>query len=439
VSDDWFEDDQAPAPVADDWFASGDIDTSRNVRYDPMYEYAFMWGSANASWDNTTAGSRQRDILDYRVLACPDGSLSLAGATFACLVMWHTLTTDQVAAMTGQNTLTAEKTLRGLASIGAIRRGVITQASDVISRSPLPEVWSLRAWAERSRCLEALRFDTRLAIDAATEMSRGMTPNAAFHNVLVAEVAMSISEHSTGVASVFGPHLGSYRAITSQSAASGFADGAVVLKNGATIAIEMQTAKRSDPAHMERHLRTLAAASYEKTGLSVVYVAASRDGREGGSATQLRRSLASLIEGRIETLSNGDVVKRAPAYLGPYAKEAQERLYVVDWADWFPSAHVASDQLRTMTARRLSDGAEIQLSDLAAVVLPDRLKAPLDAAPLLAASMSPGRSRPVIYTTRSRLRPPLEAMTGVRKDADSRFLSADEMCGTVGKKTFAWS
>jgi hypothetical protein len=437
MSADWFADE--PVELTDDWFTDGTTDTSSNGRFDPMHELVFMWGSANAAWDNGTAKRLDRDILDYRVLACPDGSLSLAGATFACFVMWHTLTTDQVAAMTGQNTLTAEKTLRGLATLGAIRRGVITQAADVISRSPLPEVWSLRAWSARTRCLEALRADTRLAIDAATEMSRGMTPNAAFHNVLLAEVAMSISEHSAGVASVFGPHLGSYRAMTSQKAAAGFADGAVILRNGATLALEMQTAKRTDPAHMERHLRTLAAAPYAKTGLSVVYVGAARDGREGKPLTQLKQSFKTIIEGRTERTDDGRHVKKDPPYLGPYAKEAQERLFVVEWEDWFPSAHTVSDGLRTLTARRLCDGAEVNLADLADVTLPERLQAPVKAAPLLAAAMSPGRTKPVIYTGRSRLRPPLEVMNSLRKSAGSRTLSTADMCDSVGRKAFAWT
>ena len=415
--DDWFDADDEPADSdrpagTDDWFdAEPDTDgtperTTRRPflrettdgmvafdqgRYDPRFEYGYVWGAANASWENVFDEDEVEDLPEdkWRLFENKRAGVSTVGRIYAALLMWHTLTTDQLSSMLDVPTKAVELHCSILANFGAISRGRMTSRLYV---KP-PQVWGIRSWPKAKQVLSVVVPDVNLAITAGNRPA-SQTVHAAYHNVYAAELAMRAAEQVPGVAVALGPHVSHYRGMGGSDEAA-YADGSLVLDNGAIAAIEMITTSATQGPKRDRRLRALAARPGSETGLHVVYVGASRNDREFG---QMLPRLRAEYE---------EASRRA---YGRYTSDALQRVYYVNWIDWFPGTHRATDAFRRLTVTRLSDGAQIDLADLAKLDLPAFLRAPIGAAASLAAAVTPGSTVPVHYTNGAVIKPPAIAM-----------------------------
>ena len=104
------------------------------------------------------------------------------------------------------------------------------------------------------------------------------------------------------------------------------------------------------------------------------------------------------------------IITNTPPYRDFPRRCSSRPVYYVNWIDWFPGTHRATDAFRRLTVTRLSDGAQIDLADLAKLDLPAFLRAPIGAAASLAAAVTPGSTVPVHYTNGAVIKPPAIAM-----------------------------
>lgn len=391
IDDDWLADDE------EDWLAerpAGEVadagtPTFDQDRYDPMYQLRYVWGAANAGWEPVDDPDELPADL-YKILENKTGGVSPTGRIYAALLMWHTLTTDQIASMLDMPTGAVENRCDALAAIGAISRGRMTSLIKVRA----PRVWSICHWDRAKAVLAAIAPETRLAVTAGTPVA-SQTPHAAYHNVYAAELALRAIEQITRVAVAFGPHLAHYRGMAGYEGGA-YADGALVLDNGATIAVEVITSSHTKAMHDARdtRLKILSQRTGAETGLHVVYVGASRYHREhAGMLVKLRAAFQDTNR-----------------FYGPHAADALNRVFYAKWTDWFPSAHHSTAAFRTLRATRLIDGTEHDLVTFADVDFPARLKAPIVAAPYTAAAIVASSTNAVTYTVRGDLKPPAEAV-----------------------------
>lgn len=295
------------------------------------------------------------------------------------LSSWRTVTAEQFAAFTGR-TLTDVRVNRAIGDLFAL---------DLIDTGALWAPGSAGKAAARGRMLRpsaSHAFDQLIEPLMTYPEWVSVTGGEKFltggqydrHNVLTAELALRVAEHLP-VATILGERQAgmadlAYRGcgleVPPTLARSQKAGDAVIVRaDGVRIVVEV-TASWSKAAEQKALLwaNTLERRSLAESGIIVLFVVADRTNAGDGSRRSLtptaRKGVASAARFRPGTIHN----------------RTAERMFVVDWRDWFPARGQASDDFLFLTAQRPSGPAgaweTVSLLDPAEVPAPDRMSEP---------------------------------------------------------------
>jgi hypothetical protein len=170
------------------------------------------------------------------------------------------------------------------------------------------------------------------------------------HNVLTAELALRAAEFLT-IGTVLGErqaHVNTL-AYTAQGLpeppgrSQQTADAVIVRGDGLRIAVETTASVGSAgfTRKAEAWARTLSRRALDDTGLVVVFVVADRTSAEGEHG---RGTLLSSVRKK---------VARATRLIpGTASNRTADRMFVVEWRDWFPARGEASDDFLSLRAQR---------------------------------------------------------------------------------------
>lgn len=285
--------------------------------------------------------------------------------TLACLHSYRTLSAQQLAALTGIRNLAAgglhgplhDLFLLGLIDLGSLPSAVTGGGKAESARLYRPS---------RTRQFERL-FEPHLSFEEWCSVTAGgpFMTNGQYdrHNLLTAELLLRAAEH-TPVEHIAGEGLADLATLLYTAAGrpapntQRAADGVLVRQDGIRIAIEMTA---SIGAGFNEKVAGWARSLHEQRladcGTVVVFVIAPRTGQEASRGA----------EGIVRTVKK-HVSKLARLHPGPSWDRTAERMFVVEWEDWFPNARTASTGFLALEAQRPS-GAEASNPWVAASML----------------------------------------------------------------------
>lgn len=198
------------------------------------------------------------------------------------------------------------------------------------------------------------------------------------HNVLTAELILRVAEHLP-VATALGERQSQMAELAYLSAGAPVppgltgtqkaGDAVIVRGDGVRIVVEL-TASWSASAERKATLwaETMERRSIDDAGFIVVFVVADRTNAGHGS----RRSLDNTVR--------KSIAKTARFRPGTVHNRTANRMFVVDWRDWFPARHEVSDDFLFLSAQRPSGPNNawetVSLFDDAAIPSPRQMTAP---------------------------------------------------------------
>lgn len=384
-------------------------------RIDPFWDGIWDYG-ATASWISAEQAARQagsgltRLPARWESVGGGRGRMSAAEAfdilfsgrdraarmrALAVIDMWRTASSEQIAAMSGcvKAAETRSGTAQALFASGAVDLGVFRNAlaqTAVAGRATMMR--PARTDRFYRRLMPMLTWPEWVSITGGRHWQFGGQFDR--HNMLATELALRCYEYAdeADVAVVLGEKFSRLDDL----AGSGIgrtppggvntrsADLTIVRPDGMRIAVELTA---SNSAHIagkiERWARILSATPMRESGLVVVFLLAEPPGPKPAGYTGTRSALARRMSG---------TVKRWP---GTPGDRVADRMFVADWAEWFPGRHLLGEGFfRLQGIRPLgrsgTDGRWIR-ADLAGPdrigfdpADPDRLAAVIDNSQLLA-------------------------------------------------------
>lgn len=360
------------------------------LRLDPYWDGVWQHGSV-ANWASREhlermeraglAGKRPKELAHDPRVALErieqqwQAKLDLLGV----LSSWRTVTAEQYAAFTGRRlsdrhaaTALGDMFALDLIDTGSLWTPGATGAAAARGRMLRPS--ASRAFEELIK--PRMSYAEWVSVTAGEKFLTGGQYDR--HNVLTAELALRIAEHLP-VATVLGERQSlmadlMYRSAgvdvppgltTSQKAG----DAVIVRGDGTRIVVEV-TASWSKAAEMKAVLwaEQLERRRQEDSGVVVVFVVADRTNAGHGS----RRSLDAEVR--------KGVAKAARFRPGDIRNRTANRMFVVDWRDWFPARHEASEDFQFLNAQRPSgpNGAweTVALLDESAIPAPHNMEHP---------------------------------------------------------------
>lgn len=310
------------------------------ARLDPFYSN--LWGSpSSASWiDRRTltlyenAGTplsrrmkRMSGDIDPHEFWTNSRSNGFIKDTLASVMMWRTMTCDQMAAVTGRREwmghhyASMPQAADRLVAAAMLKVGTLPRVP-AFKPPTLLSPGRMSSW--QSFC-EQLDFDEWLAITAGQTVDATIGSSMVRHTVATTELALRIAQFAP-VDAVAGEHLGAHRTLVPsiRSAALAHAkyaaaDAVIVMPDGRLVAIEMTVSKHNTAAKVRRWSETMAYDSSERT--SVLFVTAPAPGKP--------RQVSSLTRRHVK-----DELARVRATMGV---DYSNRFFVADWEQWFPA------------------------------------------------------------------------------------------------------
>lgn len=305
------------------------------VRLDPYWAGIWTVGST-ARWRSLST-MRRREALGLAVRKAQERAWSqqeaieqiLAArrqrrlAHVAAVNLWRTMTTEQLAAMTGTVTLARRRSLEVdlLFAAGLVQKGRFVlddakgrRAPGLLRPDPMTR---LEPFTSR------LSYREWVGLTAGQPWRWGSQFDR--HNLIATELALRVAEHC-GVAAVFGEALAALDVLTRSgepALAARAADAVLVRRDGLRIALEVTAhAGVTFAGKVSRWARTLA---QDRSGsLVVVFVDAAHPDLDG----QARCSLENGMRGKL--------VRAIARDLDAVLARVWERMFVVSWRDWFP-------------------------------------------------------------------------------------------------------
>lgn len=360
------------------------------LRLDPYWDGVWQHGSV-AQWTSREhlermeasgiAGKRPRELATDPAVAASrlawnwQEKLDLLGV----LSSWRTVTAEQFAAITGHD-LSSVRVARAIGDLFAL---------DLIDTGALWSPGSAGKAASRGRMLRpsaSQAFEQLIAPLMTYPEWVSVTGGEKFltggqydrHNVLTTELALRVAEHLP-VATILGERQAgmadlAYRGCgvevpptLERSQKAG--DAVIVRGDGLRVVVEV-TASWSKAAERKALLwaETLERRPLDDSGLVVLFVVADRTNAGHGSRRSLdpavRKGVANAVRFRPGTIHN----------------RTAERMFVVDWRDWFPARAEATDDFLFLAAQRPSGPAgaweTASLLDATDVPTPSRLPHP---------------------------------------------------------------
>ena len=312
--------------------------TGVGVRVDPFYDglwessAAVLWddpdqreefvragfGPDRSRWDHPLPEAEAMGLLVAR-----QSRLLLLGAVFG----WGTLTTQQIAALTGCG---GHGSLDGrdywLAYSARLIR--VGRPSGRTAMRWLPGVVDFRSSPAWGRLRNFVSFDQWCGVTGG--VPRGRVTRGDRHNVLASEIGLRIGEQ-LAVPACFGEGLG-HVGLYSRLGGGRSADVVAVRADGLRIMIELSASAAGIVDKAEHWAQVLAAD--RRRSLVVVFVEAFPPwGRQ--SKRSVRRAVREA-----GSADMGRVVAGVPGRMG-----------VVDWPDWFPARHECSDGFGSLVAQ----------------------------------------------------------------------------------------
>ncbi|MBN9214698.1 MAG: hypothetical protein J0J04_07780 [Microbacterium sp.] len=354
------------------------------MRLDPYWDGVWQHGSV-AQWASREhlermeraglAGKRpkhlavDRDVALDRVDQQWQAKLDLLGV----LSSWRTVTAEQYAAFSNRRLADSHvaRALGDMFALDLIDTGSLWTpgaAGDAATRARMLRPSASHAFDQLIK--PRMTYTEWVSVTAGEKFLTGGQYDR--HNVLTAELILRVAEHLP-VATALGERQSlmrdiAYRAtgtdvppglVNSQKAG----DAVIVRGDGIRIVVET-TASWSKAAEQKAFLwaEAMERRPLSESGFIVVFVVSDRTNAGRGS----RRSLDAEVRKGISR-----AVRFRP---GTVHNRTAERMFVVDWRDWFPARHEVSDDFLMLSAQRPSGPAgaweDVSLFDGTAVRAP---------------------------------------------------------------------
>ena len=313
-------------------------------RTEPLW--SGMWnGPATAAWAQRREitrliqdGRMHRSTVDPALLkppqphslfspSAPNGLLR--ARMVAATMMWRTLTTEQLAAFTGDPDATGHrgdylpKRVKNLIAADLLQYGVLARLLDpvpaLVRRTDMPR------WDSQSRYLS---FGDWLSVTAGRRVADG---GARFerHAVMLNELSLRAAEF-TDLQAVLGESLckvGEFMPVESTRTA----DALWVRRDGFQIAIEMTTGLNANvDEKVDAWAKALAADPTR--GTAVVFVCARQN----------------TAKDRIVPRVQSAIARAATASMDRMTAKVAQRMFYVDWSDWFPRGGLVSSRFPSL-------------------------------------------------------------------------------------------
>lgn len=331
-------------------------------RLDPYWDGVWQFGS-HAQWVSREhverveaaglATPRPKALRsDPEVAAARLGSdwavkLNLLGV----LSSWRTVTAEQAAAFSGESALAAGHTraIGDLFALDLIDTGAIGAAATgpASARGRMFRPSATKAFDKLIR--PRMSYAEWVSVTGGLKFLTGGQYDR--HNVLTAELALRAAEFLR-IGTVLGERQAHVNTLA--YAAQGLpeppgrsqqtADAVIVREDGLRIAVETTASVGSAgfTRKAEMWARTLARRSQNDTGLVVVFVVADRTASEQGEHG--RGTLLATVRKK--------VARAARLIPGTASNRTADRMFVVEWRDWFPARGEASEDFLALRAQR---------------------------------------------------------------------------------------
>lgn len=263
-------------------------------------------------------------------------------AELAAINLWRTLTFEQLAAITGVETVTSERAgdVHLLWSSGLVDVGRMA----LPGRSRLPLLARPSSQGDWDQLRDLVSFDDWIGISAGTDWRWGSQSMSERHNALAAELCLRAAEYSP-VPLVLGEHLCALKTVRppgvqlSAQQANLAADGMLVRTDGLRIMVELTVTTARIQQKAAKWANMLAEDRHRS--LAVVFVLAPHpDKPSGGERSAVQKA----------------VFAAGHASMAHVLADVPRRLMVVDWQDWFPARHQAGDRFDNLMVERAVGG-----------------------------------------------------------------------------------
>jgi hypothetical protein len=267
------------------------------------------------------------------------------------ITQWRTITSTQLAAVTGIRTLAATFSSReassaalcALFNLGIIEWGRPTYSPLQPRRSDTILYRPSKGAAFTRHVAPLLTWSELIAITGGGDFNA--SHQADRHNTLTVELALRAAE-LTETGTVIAEKHAALRdlAVTPtgrQIAGGAFADAVIVRPDGVRIAIELTASSSAYFSRkVERWAQLIEESPYDASGLIVCFVTVpppyAKRGHGGGVETQTRSLVAA----------------HSKSHPGSVRDRTANRMAIAAWQDWFPELGHYSDSFQTLTASR---------------------------------------------------------------------------------------
>ncbi|MFC4225418.1 hypothetical protein [Lysinibacter cavernae] len=262
---------------------------------------------------------------------------------------WRTATVEQVAAFAGNERIASDR--------GSIIKDLFTL--DLIDRGAMQSALPHRQTAQRMQFLRPTRstsFNRLIKPKMTYAELVSVTAGRPFltggqydrHNVLSTELALRVAEF-TNVSAVLGEKVSDGATVAFEGwgqqvaypGAGHRGDLTILRRDGLRIVVEVTASvNNAFNKKVEKWARLLSTRTMAETGFVVVFVAAeSPDTKlhsEGSVITQIRNGISRATR----------------VYPGVGTNRTAERIFCVDWREWFPEPHASTNGFPVLVARR---------------------------------------------------------------------------------------
>lgn len=274
----------------------------------------------------------------------------------AALTSWQVLTSQQLACFACVPVKKLDPVISAMFGAGLLERGRMVASFEGI---PVPAMYRLRKGKELDRYFKTIGEDRTKAIMFGQEQGAGGHER---HDLLAAEIALRAAETMGGIQGVLGERSAGARDLLFDAPQTSVRGDLVIVRgDGLRVVIEVTTQPRiPDVARkMARWGRLLGErGGIDHTGVVVVFLAASHDGKHGRLDGLMRNFEKAMTP---HGLSTGD--QPAPA---SYVHAARSSVFVATSEEWFPERWFISErfcELRTHFSVQGTGWGEVALME----------------------------------------------------------------------------
>lgn len=256
--------------------------------------------------------------------------------TLGTVNLWRTITSQQLAAMTGQPGLASPRSEETslLFDAGLVARGRFHYAGRALAE--FPEVFRPDTQADKADLRRHLRYADWLGVTFGGPLMSGHQYNR--HNLLATEISLRAAEICP-LRSVLGEALAQWPRLFDSKLRPNphrSADALWVRNDGLKIAIEITATFTTATVKKIEQLAELLARDSSKSVVVLFVVAQPKDDHTGDVAKRLRRAIKkSSHSSRARILA-----------------EVEKRMAIVKWETWFPGPGLVSREFVPLRAKR---------------------------------------------------------------------------------------